>query len=75
MSNTSTEFFDRINYALLREQKDTLLTVIDFLGDDDGNVNLDHLDGILHLIDAIQDHAVDDLGIAESTVFAKDGDA
>jgi translation elongation factor EF-1beta len=57
---------NRIDYPALREQKEVLLTVIKTIGD---GVISDQLDGIIHLIDSIQDYAVDVLGKDESEVF------
>lgn len=66
------EFFTKINWGLLRNQKTTLLEVIDHLK---GDPNYEDLDGILHLIDSMQDYAVDDLGIASHEVFDLEDDS
>lgn len=65
-------FFDDIDWAMLREQKRTLLGTIDMVSDfdNDWQSEVDNLTGILHLIDALQDHAVDTLGVPENEVFA-----
>jgi hypothetical protein len=59
-----------IDWKLLRKQKRTLLQTIIKLetGDEDDPVT-DDLDGILHLIDSIQDYAVDVLGLPEHEVM------
>ena len=59
-----------IDWKLLRKQKRTLLKTIIKLetGDEDDPVT-DDLDGILHLIDSIQDYAVDVLGLPEHEVM------
>ena len=61
-------FFGDIDFAELKKQKLTLLTVISYM---ETNVPLlvDDLNGILNLIDGIQDHAVDVLGYDENLVF------
>lgn len=66
-----------IDWEMLKKQKDDLL----FMIDDDGTniqINQEHseklesLQGILHLIDSIQDHAVNVMGIPENEVFHLD---
>jgi hypothetical protein len=52
------------NWKLLREQKQTLLAVIDATTHDK---DADHLTGILHFIDYIQDEAAKEAG--EEIVF------
>lgn len=52
------EFISRINWRLLAEQKEWLLN--------DGS---DEAMGLAHLIDDIQDYAVDELGVDEDLVF------
>jgi rubredoxin len=58
--------FDKIDWALLRKQKEELIDTISFSdrGEDSGLV------GLLHLVDSIQDYACDELGIPD--VFAED---
>lgn len=60
----------KIDFTTLRGQKRTLLDVIDKLekGCKD-QLEIDDLTGILHLIDAIQDYAVDELGVNEMHVY------
>ncbi len=56
------EFFKRIDWKLLREQKSYLLNLSETSPSDD-------LDGVVTLIDDLQDYAVDMLGFPEDTVF------
>jgi hypothetical protein len=66
-----------IDFTTLRSQKTTLLETIDFLEKSgikfDERVDVkqitEDLTGILHLIDSIQDYAVDELNIPEMHVF------
>jgi len=66
-----------IDFTTLRSQKTTLLETIDFLEKSgikwhesvDVKQITDDLTGILHLIDSIQDYAVDELGVPEIHVF------
>lgn len=55
-----------VDWALLRAQKETLLHVIACFA---GLPPEDHLTGILHLVDAIQDKAAADSGIGIEAVF------
>jgi hypothetical protein len=57
----------RIDWALLRRQKATLVKLIRSLGKTDAN----HLQGILSLVDSLQDFAVDKVGLSEKTVFGR----
>lgn len=57
---------NRINYSLLKRQK---LTVIALLNKEESEYHKDHLEGLLSMIDAIQDHAVNVLGLEEEEVF------
>lgn len=65
--NNAPEFITKIDFTTLRNQKATLLNVIDGL--EKCNANTDDLNGILYLLDALQDYAVDVLGIPETHVF------
>ena len=61
-----------INYKLLRAQKESLIKMIEAGKDTFGSVtkaDAEMCDGILHLIDSIQDYAVDSLGMKETIVF------
>jgi hypothetical protein len=64
--------YSKIDWAELREQKESLLWAINKLMVTPGGHQkmCDDLTGILHLIDAIQDDAVDSEGLAEGEVFA-----
>lgn len=57
----------KINFSDLRNQKRELLKVIN-----ERNLDEDVLDGILHLIDSIQEFVCDNLGYAEKDVFDLD---
>jgi len=63
------EVLQDVDWKLLREQKKSLLKVLDNI--DDVPV-LEHLEGIVVFIDAIQDSAVDDYGLEEHLVFGDD---
>jgi len=54
------EFLIKINWKLLREQKQYLLNI--------GN-ETEIMNGIIALFDAIQDYAVDTMGLSEKKVF------
>jgi len=61
---------NKIDFTTLRGQKKTLLDVITKLEEGcKDQLEIDDLTGILHLIDAIQDYAVDELGVPEMHVF------
>ena len=63
------EFLEKIDWKLLRKQKLTLLETIDDMEKRNAEYykdSIEDLTGILHLIDSLQDYAVDDLGIDES---------
>lgn len=57
-----------IDWSLLRDQKEGLLSVI-HNNDKLTEPQKDSLQGILHLIDGIQDYAVDELGLDKNEVF------
>lgn len=62
--DADTKFFKTIDWSELRNQKRELLQVIDNMeGSENGSADL--LYGILHLIDAMQDYAVDELEIID----------
>ena len=58
---------DTIDYPKLKEQKATLVTLNEQFGEE--SMNKEALDGVIHLIDGLQDYAVDVLGKSEETVF------
>ena len=60
------ELYKGIDWDLLKQQKKSLLKVIE---DCDNVPVLEHLEGILVLIDEIQDDAVDNFGYDENLVF------
>lgn len=60
---------DNIDYPLLREQKQTLLKVINRAKAYRYTQEEEDLTGILHLIDGLQDNAVDVDGVDPKQVF------
>jgi len=60
---------ENIDYELLREQKDVLFEVFEH---DLSVKQLEAIEGLLILIDHLQDEAVKD-GMSEVEVFGKDG--
>jgi hypothetical protein len=60
------EFIQEIDWQLLTNQKTTLLKVIE---DCDNVPVLEHLEGLVALLDAFQDYACDTLGLGEAVVF------
>ena len=64
------DFLRKIDYKMLGEQKQALLVTIDNLEKKREKENAEHLTGILHLIDSIQDKAVEE-GFPENEVFPK----
>ena len=65
-----SEFFEKIDWSILRRQKQSLISAI---GKFDGDIK-DDLNGILHLIDGIQDYAVDKLKINARFIFGRGAD-
>ena len=59
------EFIKKIDWSELRNQKKSLIAVIENLKTNKIPLS-DDLEGILHLIDALQDYAVDDVKIIDS---------
>lgn len=73
-SNTNVqvpEFIQNMDWSILREQKETLLNIINW-----NKLPLlnDNLQGIVHILDAIQDYAVDVAGYSETDVYLFDTD-
>jgi hypothetical protein len=66
METLVKEFLNGIDWKLLRKQKKTLIKV-NTLGLE--HTDAQNLEGILHLIDGLQDFAVDHGGISEKKVF------
>jgi len=60
------DFLKQIDFPLLKKQKKSLLKVIE--NTDDVKM-LEHLEGILVLIDSLQEEVVDNYGYKESKVF------
>lgn len=58
---------DGVDWKLLRRQKETLLVVIQYFENRGRTREAEHLQGILHLLDALQDEAAQALG--EIAVF------
>lgn len=79
--NAAPEFIKKIDWSDLRGQKGVLITLADTIRDTKPQPNTDMvvlmlpketedvLESILGLIDAVQDYAVDVLGIPEMHVF------
>ena len=70
--NTAEKILNKIDYAKLRDQKATLLNMItgwEESIDADVRKEADELYGLVYLIDAIQDRAVNELGKEEKEVF------
>ena len=70
------ELIKNIDWSELRNQKRTLLENIDFIENSgiefenrDINEIAEDLTGILHLLDALQDYAVDELGLDSTSVY------
>lgn len=59
--------FSKIDWHDLREQKSTILGLQEYFGVD--SLISKNIEGLLSLIDSIQDHAVDVLGYDEKVVF------
>lgn len=73
--NKVVEIVKGIDFESLREQKLTLLNVIhnkDALPLDKRIIPVDCIDGIIHMIDAIQDAAVQDGIKTEAEVFGEE---
>jgi len=64
--NQAPEFLQKIDWALLREQKRAMadITVWNSMG-----MPYPILDGVIELIDAIQNYAVDVMGLSDKEVF------
>lgn len=70
-------FIEKIDWSELRNQKTALISHIEFLRKDQSETNqiktknelADHLEGILGLIDAAQDYAVDEMGLNPTDIY------
>lgn len=68
MENNMPKFIENIDWNLLREQKELLINVQDkIIIENEKNA----IEGILFLIDAMQDYAVDEMGLTEVEVFGE----
>ena len=63
---THPEFLTKIDWKLLREQKHAIMYAAADTIDDHYR---EHLDGVVALIDVIQDYACDEMGISEKEIF------
>lgn len=70
MSNEyiGTKIIGGIDWAQLQKQKDTLVKLMGMYNNKDRKIAQD-IAGIIHLIDFLQDTAVNDSGISEKCVF------
>lgn len=59
------KFFLQIDFAELREQKQYLLTLCEVLGDK----RREQVEGVIGILDSIQDQAVDKFGLNSELVF------
>ena len=66
-----SEAIKNINWELLRKQKQHLLEVLDIPNSGISPEHKDSLQGILHLLDSIQDEAADEHGVPEEEVFGR----
>lgn len=66
------DLYSNIDYKKLREQKAILINMIQDWGeadDPDQQKDAQQAEGLVHLIDAIQDNAVENLNMSEGEVF------
>jgi len=75
------EFITKIDWELLKEQKIDIVYITDDIKESIRNVSegdirtviynkwIDSLNGIIELIDALQDYAVDELEMGEDIIF------
>lgn len=61
------KFIQNIDWELLKKQKEDLITVMSIL--DGGSELHESVEGILSLIDATQDYAVDEMGVDENVAY------
>jgi hypothetical protein len=73
MSLPPAEFICKIDWERLRDQKSCLLGVIDCYESLNPRIAF-RLEGLLNLIDALQDYAVDVLGVNSDIVYLKGED-
>jgi len=66
MEKQTPEFIKNIDWSELRNQKTSLIVVADYYRRNNVPFIPEHLDGIVHLIDALQDYAVDDAKLVDA---------
>lgn len=64
---THPKFIEQIDWALLKAQKSELIT--SEVRDEDCLVHCDCVEGLINLLDSIQDYAVDEMNIDKNEVF------
>lgn len=72
VDNTAHQLIERIDWTKLSEQKDILVRMIQGWGEADDDTQKEEgkiAGGLLSLLDTIQDHAVDVMGVKENIVF------
>ena len=67
-SKPTPAFIKNMDWKQLQEQKLALMAIIKY-SEENIPLLVSELNGILHVIDAVQDCAVDELGISEDVVF------
>lgn len=71
------KFIEKMDWALLRDQKLCLLELIEGFekgGEESELATAESLRGIVHLIDSIQNNAVNDFGFVSTDIFGGSGD-
>jgi hypothetical protein len=68
----TNQFYGDLDWLELRKQKQFLLELSEITYDQYMDSNMKNIDGLIHMIDHIQDTAVDVLGLSEKDVFAYD---
>jgi hypothetical protein len=71
MKYTMEEFIEKIDFDLLKKQKSKLF---DIMRDTDNIETIDLLEGLIILINNVQDIAVDEYGYNENEVFDLDNE-
>ena len=67
--NSADEIIDFIDFEKLKKQKEAMLEIMSAVNGGVDQKKVDDAQGIIHLIDHIQDYAVDVLGKDENKVF------
>lgn len=65
------EFITHIDWELLRKQKQTLESILGLDNQNKLPINNQHIEGLLYLLDNLQDYAIDDYGMSEEVVMAR----